>query len=459
MQTKLTESGPFERLLTVSIDESELESAKEKAARRLSKEMRVKGFRPGKVPRRIVEQMVGSDRLRSEALEEALPDIVGSALDEAEIRPAVVPSVSDTRDTESGLEVDVTVTVWPTASELPHYRARRVVIDRPELTDDELDQRIDQVRDQFAELERADRPAGPGDFALLDLTATQDGERVEEASATDLLYEVGSDTFIPGLDEAVTGASAGDIQQFDGTLPGGFGDRSGEDVRFNVLVKEVRIKRLPELTDQWVDEATEFETVAELRSELARVGAEMKQREAGSSLRQRLLDELLAELELEVPQALVDAESQAIAHDFVHRLEQQGIDIGTYLSVTGQTEDQVFDGMVGQAERNLRTRVLLEAIAEAEGVEVDADDVDGVISALANSAERPVEEFRARLVESGQIQALVGDMLRQKTIDLLADLAEPVDADGDPVVLGSPVGVEENTAEEDQDVADEEGEE
>ncbi len=459
MQTKLTESGPFERLLTVSIDESELESAKEKAARRLSKDMRVKGFRPGKVPRRIVEQMVGAERLRSEALEDALPEIVGTALDEAEILPAVVPSVSGTRDTDTGVEVDVTVTVWPKASELPDYRGRRIVVDSPEITDEEVEQRIDQVRDQFAELERAERAAAAGDFALLDLTATQGDERIEEASATDLLYEVGSGSFIPGLDDALTGATAGEIHDFDGTLPAGFGDRSGEDVRFTVLVKEVRVKRLPELSDDWVDEATEFETVSELRAEFTRVGAEMKLREAGTALRQRLLDELLAELDLDVPQALIEAESQAIAHDFVHRLEQQEIEIDTYLSVTGQTEDQVYDGMAAQAERNLRTRVLLEAIAAAESVQVDADAVDEVITALASSARRPVEEFRSQLVQSGQIQALVSDMLRQKTIDLLADLAEPVDADGNPVVLGTPVGIEENTAEEDQEAADEEGEE
>ncbi len=459
MQTKLTESGPFERLLTVSIDESELESAKEKAARRLSRDMRIKGFRPGKAPRRLVEQQVGSDQLRSAALEDALPDIVGAALDEAEIQPAVVPSVSDTRDTASGLEVDVTVTIWPKATDLPDYRNRRIVVDSPELSDDELEQRIDQVRDQFSELERADRPAGAGDFALVDLTATHDGERIEEASASDLLYEVGSGSFIPGLDDAVIGAGAGAVLEFDGTLPQGFGDRSGEEVRFKVLVKEVRVKRLPELTDEWVDEATEFETVAELREELSRLGTELKQREAGSALRQRLLDELLADLDLEVPSALVEAEAQAIAHDFVHRLDQQEIELSTYLSVTGQTDEQVYNGMVAQAERNLRTRVLLEAVAEAEGVEVDADEVDSVIGALAQSARKPVEEFRNQLVESGQIQALVGDMLRQKTIDVLAEFAEPVDADGNPVVLGSPVGAEENTAEEDQDPADEEGEE
>ncbi len=459
MQTKLTESGPFERLLTVSIDESELESAKERAARRLSKDMQVKGFRPGKVPRRLVEQRVGSDQLRSAAIEDALPDIVGAALDEAEIRPAVVPSVSDTRDTESGVEIDVTVTMWPTATDLPEYRGRRVVVDPPELTDEELDARIDQVRDQFAELERAERAASAGDFVLVDLTAAQGEERIEEASATDLLYEVGSGSFIPGLDDSLTGATAGEVHEFDSTLPEGFGDRSGEDVRFKVLVKEVRVKRLPDLTDAWVDEATEFETVAELREEFGRLGTELKRREAGTALRQRLLDELLAELDLEVPRALVEAETQAIAHDFLHRLEQQEIEFGTYLSVTGQTEDQVYDGMTAQAERNLRTRVLLEAVAEAEGVEVDAGEVDEVIGALARSARKPVEEFRTQLVQGGQIQALVGDMLRQKTIDLLAELAEPVDGEGNPVVLGSPVGVEENTAEEDQDVADEEGEE
>ncbi len=457
MHTKMTESGPFERLLTVSIDESELEVAKEKAARRLSKEMRVKGFRPGKVPRRIVEQMVGPDRLRSEALEDALPEIVGTALEKAEIEPAVVPSVADTRDTDSGLEVDVTVTIWPKATELPDYRGRRVVLDSPDLSDEELEERVDQVREQFAEVEQIDRAAEAGDYALVDLAATRDGEPVAEASTEHFLYEVGSGTFVAGLDEALVGAEAGDVREFEAVLPSGFGDLSGQDIRFEVTVKEVRVKRLPDLTDEWVEETTDFDTVAEMREELARLGGEMKLRQAGSDLRRRLLDELLEELDLVVPRQLVDAESQAIAHDFVHRIEQQGVDLANYLSITGQSEDDLYAGMVSQAERNLRTRVLLEAIAEAESVEVDANDVDEVVNALAQSAGQPVDQFRARLVESGQIQALVGDMLRQKTIDVLAGLAEPVDAEGRPVVLGSRVEADQDMAEEDQDVADEEG--
>ncbi len=438
MQTNLTESGPFERLLTVSIEEAELDAAKEKAARRLSRDLRVKGFRPGKAPRRIVEQMVGAERLRSEALEEALPGIVGDALEAAEIRPAVAPSVADTRDTASGIEVDLTVTIWPKPGSVPSYGGRRIVLESPVPTDEEVETHLDRVREQYAELERADRAATTGDYVRIDITTFRDGERVEEASATDLDYEVGSASFIDGLDEALTGSSAGDIEKFSTELPAGFGEHAGAEVELHVLVKEVRIKRLPDLTDEWVEETTGHDGVAELREEVEEAAREMKLRETGSELRRRLLDELLEEMDLAVPQALVDAEAGAIAQDFVMRLERQGIALADYLSITGQDEEALYQGMLAQADRNLRTRVLLEAIAEDAGVEVDANDVDEVIAALAQSAQQPVEQFRTRLVESGQIQALVGDMLRQKTIDRLVELAEPVDADGNPIDLAVP---------------------
>ncbi len=450
METTLTESGPFERLLTVKIDEAELEQAKERAARRLAKEMRVKGFRPGKAPRRIVEQMVGVDRLRSEALEEALPGIVGSALEDAQLSPAVVPSVADTRDTATGIEVDITVTMWPTLETPPAYRDRRIVLDSPDVTEDQVDAQVDRVRDQFAELDESSEPAGEGDYVLIDLAASSGGEPVEEASTTDLLYEVGSGTFIPGLDEKLLGAVPGDRHELSAELPQGFGERAGEDAEFVVEVKEVKEKRLPDLTDEWVDDVTEFESVDEMRADLAESLATLRRREIGTEFRRRLMDELLADVDVELPPALVDAETESIAHGFVHRLEDQGIQLADYMQVTGTDEETLIGDMRLQAERNLRTRLLLDAVAEAEGIEVDAAEVDEVVTSLAAAAGQEAEEYRRWLVEGGRIQALVGDMLRQKTIDRLAEVATPVDPEGNLIVLeslDSEVEIEDNAAE------------
>ncbi len=447
MQTNLTESGPFERLLTVQIDEAELEQAKEKAARRLSKEMRVKGFRPGKAPRRIVEQMVGADRLRSEALEEALPDIVGNALADAELNPAVVPSVSGTRDTDTGIEVDITVTMWPELAEAPSYRDRRIVLDSLEVSEDEIDAQVDRVREQFAELEETEVPVQEGDYALIDLSATFEGEVLEELTAADLLYEAGSNSLLPGLDEELLGASAGDTLVFESTLPESLGEElAGREVEVTVELKEARAKALPDVTDEWVDEVTEWESVAEMRDSLGQALADFKRRQAGTEFRRRLLDELLEETEIEIPAALIDAETDSIAHSFVHRLESQNIPLQEYLRITGQDEGSLISDLREQAARNLKTRLLLDAVAEVEGVEVDASEVDATITELAASAGGDVEGFRKRLVEGGQIQALVGDMLRQKTIERIVEVASPVDAEGNPIILESPVETDDNLA-------------
>ncbi len=446
----MEEAGPFERLLTVVIPDAEFESAKNRAARRLSRDLKVKGFRPGKAPRRLVESMVGAERVREEALQEALPGIVGSALEEAEIDPAVAPSVSATRDVEDGIEVDITVTLWPKLARLPEYAGRRMVVDTPEADEDEIDAQVDRVRSQYAELEDVSRPAQEGDFVMIDLGATKDGVAVDEASATDLLYEVGSRSFIPGLDEPLLGSSAGDIKQIETQLPDGFGDHGGEMVQLRILVKGVRARRLPELSDEWVAEVSEFETVEELRDQLAESILAMKRVEAATELRNRLIDELTSELDLALPEALVDAEMDNAAHRLVHRLEASGIDLGNYLRITGQDEQAFLDDLRGQAEQNLRTRILLESIAEAEGLTVEEEDLDEVVGQFAAAANEPADEYRKQLERTGQVIGLAGDILRQKAFDHLVASVTAIGADGSPVDLDGP-GADDESDEPDGD--------
>jgi trigger factor len=265
VQTDIKEAGPFERILTIKIEESELESAKNKAARKLSQSMKIKGFRPGKAPRSIVERMVGESTLRSEAIEEALPALVGPAIDEAELEPATTPRVEDVRDAEGGgVDVDVKVTLWPLLDAIPDFAGRTVEIESPVVTDEEIDQQMDRLRDQYAELEDVERPASDGDFVMINISASADGEQIPEATAEDLLYEVASGSFIPGLDDLLGGASQGDIREGPGTLPPGFGQDEPRQANLKVLVKGVRAKQLPEVTDDWVSDVSEFDTVDEL---------------------------------------------------------------------------------------------------------------------------------------------------------------------------------------------------
>ena len=434
MSVNVTEAGPFEKLVSFTVSEAELEAAKSKAARRLSREVNIRGFRPGKAPRPIVEATVGRERLRSEAIDELLPEKVGSVLIEQEIAPAVNPQLERIEDTDDGVEVDVRVTLWPTLDEVPEIHDRTIEVGAAEVTEEELEDQLDRIRDQFAQLETADRPAEPGDFVSVDIRATHDGETVEEATADQLLYEIGSSGFIDGVDDVLEGASAGDVVTFEGTLPEGFGDRAGQAVTYTITVGDVREKRLPEITDEWAAEMTEFETAQELIDSLRGQLSGMKKQALSNQFRQKALDDLVEQVDIELPEQLVRGEMDELLHRFAHRLEEQNISLEDYFRVSGQSQDAFVEDLRAQAGHSIRTRLLLEAVADQEGIEVSDDELSAMVEAVASQAENP-DEIRAAFGGGPQRQSLSGDILRNKALEAIVAGAVPVDEDGNPVDL------------------------
>ena len=433
MSAKVADAGPFEKLMTLEVSGEELFAAENRVARKLSREVKIKGFRPGKAPRKMVESVVGSERLRSDAIDELLPAMVAKALDETELVPAVNPTVDAIDDVDDGVEVQVKVTLWPKLDTVPSFQDREIEVAVPDVDEEELRTQIDRMRDQFSELETVERPVAEGDFVGIDVSATLDGQPVEDASASDLLLEAGSASFIEGIDEHVIGKKAGDIVAFEGPLPAGFGDRAGEQVTFKILVKEVKEKRLPDLTDEWVVEVTEFETVGEMRADLQRRMTEVKRAGSIAQLRNGVLEQLLDEMDLEVPEGIIGAEMDAILHRFAHELEGQGISLTDYLRVTGQDQEAFVDDLRSQADRNVRTDILLNAIAESEGIEVTEEELDEIMGSLATQADRDPEEFRAEF--GAQENAVRGDILRRKALETLAAAAVPIDENGNRIVL------------------------
>ncbi len=440
METNIVEAGPFERVLTVQIEPAALESAKDEAARRLSKDMKVKGFRPGKVPRKVVEATLGAAKLRSEAIDVALPGIVAEALTAADLRPAATPAVQDLRDTDAGVEVDVKVTLWPTLDHVPLYEGRRVSIEAPEVDEADIDEQIDRLRNQFAELEDAQHPVTDGDYAVINLTASHNGTQIDDLTANDLTYPVGSESFVPGLDAHLMGSNAGSIVKYNETLPEGFGDYGGKEVTFQVLVKGVKTKRLPDVTDAWVEEVSEFESIDALREELRSGLREHKLASVRRQFADTVLSELIEDMDVELPQALVDAEMEYQIHRFLHRLDQQSIPFADYLRVTGQTEEAFLADAKQQAERSLSVRILLDAVGEAEGIAVADAELQEAMGALAASSEQSPEEYEKALRESGQVEILSGDILRNKVIDHLVEAAVPVDENGNELSLAETDG-------------------
>ncbi len=431
MSVNVTEIAPFERMVTFSIPESELEQSKTAAARRLAREIKIPGFRPGRAPRKVVEAAVGVERLRSEAVDEVLPGKVEEILEAQGLESAARPTLDALRNTEEGFEVDVKIALWPVLEDAPEYVGKEISCESPSVGDDEVDEQITMMLEQFAEVDEVDRPAAEGDYVVLNLTGTKDGEPVEEVNADGLFYEVGSGMLIEGLDEHVDGTSKGDIVEFDGQLPPGFGERAGEEITFTILVTEVREKTLPELTDEWVDENTEFDTVEEFMATLRRRLAQRKLDAIYDTYRGTLIDAIAGDIEVEVPMAIVRGEMDDLLHRFVHRLDEQGIALDDYFQLSGIDQQQFVGDIEAQARSTVQLNIALDAIAEDAGTEVTEEELHGAIESL--KAMMGPEDGELRIEGTPQEKRIATDILRQKALETLLASAVPVDPDGAPI--------------------------
>ncbi len=433
MPTTVTEVSPFERVVRFELSEDRISEAKRIVAHRLSREVKIKGFRPGKAPLPIVEATVGAETVRKEAIDEALPKALSEILEAEELRPAVNPELVSMDEAGGKVEVEVRVTLWPEI-ELPEYKDRRIEVTNPEVNEDELEAQIERMLEQFATVEEVDRTAEEGDYVSIDITASIGGEVVEGTTAADLLYEIGSGLLIPGMDDHLIGAAAGEELNFDAELPEAFGERAGEVAAFTVKVNEVKEKVLPELTDEWVGENTEFETVAELRAALRESLETAKLQAVSREFAEKALDTLRDQVEVSIPEALIRAEMDNQLHRFVHRLEEYDLSLDDYFQTSGVDQETFVADLRSQAELSLKTRLVLEAVADAEGIEVTADDLVALVQSLAAQSEDP-EGFVKAFVESGQELALAGDILRNRALDAILAAATPVDEEGNPVDL------------------------
>ncbi len=456
MQTEVNESGRFERTLTVTLENEELAVAKTKAAAKISKQMKIKGFRPGKAPLPIVERHVGADYLRSEAVEEAVQDVVPEAIDEAGLDPVTIPSVSEIRDdNEDGtVEIDIIVTLWPVLDALPEFGDIEIEVEDPTVTEDEINQQVDALREQFAELVEHEGELSDGDFALIDIEVEHDGETVDSAAAKDLMYEVGSQSFIEGVDTLLTDASVGDTVTGDGTLPEGYSDKGGENVSLTITVKEAKKKNLPELTDDMVEEATEFDSADELLEAVETNMHAYKVHAQRTAFQDKVVEYVVNEVELDLPEALLSAEVEARLRNLVARLEESELSIQDYFKITGQDEAGFVAQTRAEADQALSTRIILESIAAIEGWQVENDEmVERIVELLS------IEEGEAATVlegwkTDGQVEALTGDILRERALASLTDSATAVDKDGNPVDL-TPVVIDTEENEEEEPEAEE----
>ena len=426
MQTTVEETDKHTVKLTIEIPPEEFGKDLDRAYRKISQQVRIPGFRKGKVPRRVIDAQIGRDAVLGEFLEDSVPTYYRDAMRENDLAPIADPDI-DVEQLEDGKPLVFTaiVEVRPRLR-LEESDYKGISVERPpvEVTDEEVDHVVDSLRERFAELETASRPARAGDYVVMDLRATVHGEEIPEATRSDYVYEVGSGEFGEKLDAELEGKRAGEILKLNDALPERFGDRAGQEVSFSVLVKEVKGKKLPDADDEFAKTASEFDTLEDLRSDLREKLRQNKERAADATVRDRVLEVVVDRTEVDLPDSLIDEETE---HRVTHARERAG-QIG--LTLDQLLESQGFDELRFRADarehalRAIKSDLVLESVARAEGIEVTPEELGREIAGLAAALGREPKDVAKSLDRSGQVVALAGDIIRSKALDVLVEHAE-----------------------------------
>jgi trigger factor len=430
MQTKLEDAGKHKVKLTVEVPAEETKPVLDLAYRHLAGSANVPGFRKGKVPRKVIDAQLGEGAVLREFLDHALPDFYLRAVREHGLAPIGEPEFDDfdVSDVQKGLTFTATVEVRPRV-EFSEQDYRGLRLERPgvEVTDREVDEQLDRLRDRFAELESIGRPATRGDFVVVDVKATADGNDVPELTGQGVLYELGSGSFGDAFDKEMEGARPGGIHKVSTTVPAPSGEGAGREVLLSVLVKEVKGKRLPSPDDDFARTASEFDTLDELKADVrTRMGA-LKEAQADAGLRDQALQALSQKVgDVEVPESLVDRETQSRVDSARRRLERQGVGFEQFLEATQTSELEFRTDARDHAEKAIRADLALEGVARAEGITVSDEDLDQMVEALATDVGRPKKEVRRQLESTGQMTSLAGDIIRDKALNLVVESAEVV---------------------------------
>ena len=416
--------------LSVTIDANEFEPKLDAAYKAISKEVRIPGFRPGKVPRRLLEQRFGPEMAREEALRQALPEFYSQAVVENDVDVIAAPDIDITGgQAEGDVTFDAVVEVRPEVS-ISGHDSLRVEIPSPHPTDQDLEDRVDSIRRQHAELDTVERAAADEDHVTIDISGTIDGEPVPGLTAEDYDYVVGSGAVVAEIDENLRGASAGDELDFSADHP----DENEDDkIDFAITVKEVQASILPEPDDDFAKEASEFETIDELRDDLLARLEDAKRAQAAQALDNNV-GEALAELVTDdLSEALIEDEMDNRAQDMAMRLQAQGLQLEQYLQITGTTPEQFREQLREQAEISARVDLALRAVAEQESIEITDEELDKELMMLATQLDQPLDSVREQLEAAGRLKPIRSDLRIRAALQWVTERAEIVDENGNPV--------------------------
>ena len=429
--------SPTRVKVTIEVPFEELSEDLASAYKRISSQIRVPGFRPGKVPARIVDQRVGRGYVLNEALPGALDRFYGQALEQEQIAAIASPEDVDVKEFNDGEQLVFTaeVDIRPEVSLPDDLDDIEIKVDDITVTDDDVDQQIQSLRDRFATLQPVERPVQDGDYLTIDLSATIDGEVVPDSESKGMSYLVGSSNLIEGLDDAIMGASEGDERSFPTELK--MGDFAGQTAAVLVKIISVKEKELPELDDDFATTASEFDTLEELKADLRERLTRVRRYEQGAEARDKLIDRLLEITEVPLPESAVKAEVDAREHNMLHQLERIGVSRAVYLETEGKTEEEFTTELRESSEKAVKSQLVLDALADKEELTVEQDELTEHLVRRAQQSGMPPQEFANQVVQSGQIGALFAEVRRGKALAQLLERIKITDESGNAVDLST----------------------
>lgn len=433
MKSAVETLSPTRAKLTVEVPFEELKPSLDAAYKQIAQQINVPGFRRGKVPPMVIDRQVGRGAVLDQAINEALPQKYVEALQENDLQPLAQPEVEVTKlEDNEVLEFTAEVDVKPTI-DLPDYEGLAAEVEDAVVTDEDVEEQLQSLRERFATLQDVERPAAEGDFVVLDLKATQDGEVLEGAEVTGMSYQVGRGGMLDGLDEALTGLSAGEEKSFSSELVGG--DLVGQAVEVLVAVSQVQEQELPEVDDEFAQLASEFDTVGELTDDVKVRLANGKRLEQAAAARDAVLEALLEKVEVPLPESIVTEELNARRQNIEQQLAMAGITMDKYL----EDEKQTVEEFEADLERRVRDAVaaqfVLDEIAKKEELGVDQQELSQHLVRRAQQSGQDPQEFANHMFEHNHIPDLVQEILRGKALATIVESAVVTDGSGNQVEL------------------------
>ena len=438
MKTDVEELSPTRVKLTIEVPFEELKPNLDQAYREVARQVKVPGFRPGRVPPRVIDQRFGRGAVLEQAVNEAVPQLYSKAVAEHEVHPLGQPDLEITKlDDGKELAFTAEVDVRPNF-ELPDLDTLSVTVDNAEVSPDQVEEYLGELRERFASLKTVDRPVRDGDFVSIDLAASVDGEAVEDAQATGVSYQVGTESMLDGLDEALQGMTAGEAKTFTATLAGG--KQAGLAAEVLVTVNSVKVKELPQLDDEFAQSASEFDTVGELRASTRQQLSAMRKAGQAGQARERLLETLIDQLEIPLPERVVEAEVEHRRTSLNDQLERAGLTFQAYLESSDLSAAKLEQDFAADAARSVKAGFILDKLATQEDLQVSAEQLSAFVTEQAYRMGVQPDRLAQQLSDNGQLGAVAADVLRSNALTLLAERARIVDEAGRPVYVSAEEG-------------------